>query len=149
MVFTIKSVSVTHFAFHEDEDDSFLAISIDGIHALEQFVLAKYYMATQVYRHKIRLISDQMIARAIDLGIEEDKISWLKNLYSYDGSDEYIQEYLAWSDDRLINQILDNQTPDGYAKDLFTRLQNRQLLKCIFDVTAVRLKLEQNQLVGI
>ena len=46
---------------HSDNDDLMLAISIDGIHALEQFVLAKYYMTTQVYRHKIRLITDQMI----------------------------------------------------------------------------------------
>jgi HD superfamily phosphohydrolase len=121
---------------HNGDDDSFLAISIDGIHALEQFVLAKYYMTTQVYRHKIRLITDQMIARAIDLGIEEDKIPWLKSLYSYDGSDAYIEEYLTWFDDRIISEILDKRTPDGYAKDLFTRLQNRRLLKCIFDVDA-------------
>ncbi len=118
---------------HNDNDDSFLAISIDGIHALEQFVLAKYYMTTQVYRHKIRLITDQMIARAIDLGIEEDKIPWLKNLYSFDGSDAYIEEYLTWFDDRITSEILDHRTPNGYAKDMFVRLQNRQLFKCIFD----------------
>ena len=120
---------------HEDGDDSFLAVSIDGIHALEQFVLAKYYMTTQVYRHRIRLITDQMIARAIDLGIEEDKIPWLKDLYSYDGSDEYIREYLTWFDDRVVSEILDKRAPDGYAKDLFVRLQNRQLFKCIFEVS--------------
>jgi HD superfamily phosphohydrolase len=119
---------------HEDNDDRFLAISIDGIHALEQFVLAKYYMTTQVYRHKIRLITDQMIERAIGLGIEEDKIGWLKALYSYDGSVEFLQEYLQWSDDRLVIEILGTATPDGYAKSFFTRLHNRQLFKCIFDV---------------
>jgi HD superfamily phosphohydrolase len=118
---------------HNDGDDKRLAISIDGIHALEQFVLARYYMTTQVYRHRIRLITDQMIARAIDLGIEEDKIDWLKNLYSYDGSDEYIHEYLNWSDDRIIVEILDKRTPDGYAKNLFKGLYNRELFKCIFD----------------
>jgi hypothetical protein len=80
-------------------------------------------MTTQVYRHKIRLITDQMIARGIDLGIEEDKILWLKTLFSYDGSDEYIEEYLTWFDDRIINEILGEHTPDGYAKDMFARLQ--------------------------
>jgi len=59
---------------HQDGEERVLAISIDGLHTLEQFVLAKYYMTTQVYRHRIRLITDQMIARAISLGIEEDKI---------------------------------------------------------------------------
>ena len=119
---------------YEDNDDLFLAISIDGIHALEQFVLAKYYMTTQVYRHKIRLITDAMVARAIDLGIEEDKIDWLKSLYSYDGSDGYIEEYLKWSDDRLINEILRQSDGKGYAKDFFERLYNRRLFKCILDV---------------
>jgi hypothetical protein len=79
----------------------------------------------------IRLITDQMIARAIDLGIEEDKIAWLNTLYSYDGSEDYIREYVTWFDDRLMIEIL--RGPDGYAKDLFTRLQNRRLFKCIFD----------------
>ena len=71
---------------YEDNEDLVLAISVDGLHTLEQFVLAKYYMTTQVYRHRLRLITDQMIERAISLGIEEDKIGWLKTLYSYDGS---------------------------------------------------------------
>ena len=117
-----------------DNDDQFLAISMDGIHALEQFVLARYYMTTQVYRHRIRLITDNMIARAIDLGIEEDKIGWLKSLYSYDGSEDYIKEYVEWSDDRVVNEILRKDAPDGYAKDLFARLYDRRLFKCILDV---------------
>jgi HD associated region len=112
----------------------FLAISIGGIHALEQFVLAKYYMTTQVYRHKIRLITDQMIERAIGLGIEVDNVGWLKALYSFDGSPEYIEHYLQWSDDRLVNEILGSATQEGYAKRFFARLHNRQLFKCIFDV---------------
>jgi len=121
-------------AIREDEDDTFLAISIDGIHALEQFVLAKYYMTTQVYRHRIRLITDQMIERGIGLGIEVDGVDWLKALYRFDGTPEYVKNYMQWSDERLINEILGSATPDGYAKRIFTRLNNRQLFKCIFDV---------------
>jgi HD superfamily phosphohydrolase len=41
---------------HNDGHDQSLAASIDGIYAIEQFVLAKYHMTTQVYRHKVRLI---------------------------------------------------------------------------------------------
>ena len=44
-----------------------LVIRPDGIHAVEQFVLAKYYLTTMVYRHKVRLVTDQMIVRAIIL----------------------------------------------------------------------------------
>jgi HD superfamily phosphohydrolase len=45
-----------------------LAVSEDGVHSLEQFVLAKYYLTTQVY-HRARLITDQMITRGLILGI--------------------------------------------------------------------------------
>ena len=117
---------------HEDQEERFLALSVDGVHALEQFVLAKYYMTTQVYRHRVRLISDVMIARAISLGISVDGIAWLKALYFYDGSPEYVKEYLDWNDERLMSNILDKSTPDGYAKAIFNRLIERRLLKRIF-----------------
>lgn len=120
---------------HDDGEDRFLAIKNDGIHVIEQFVLAKYYMSTQVYRHRIRLITDEMIGRAISLGIDHDGIQWLKDLYSYDGSADFIREYLTWNDERLTVKILEEK-PDTYARSIFQRLKERKLLKCIFDVTA-------------
>lgn len=35
-----------------------MLIRPDGVHAIEQFVMAKYYLTTMVYRHKVRLITD-------------------------------------------------------------------------------------------
>lgn len=124
---------INSLVIHADEEDKFLAISRDGIHVLEQFVLAKYYMSTQVYRHRIRLITDEMVGRAISLGIEIDKIEWLKKLYSFDGTPEYVQEYLTWNDERLITKILEERS-ESYANSIFTRLMERRLFKCIFDV---------------
>ena len=118
---------------HQDGEERVLAISIDGLHTLEQFVLAKYYMTTQVYRHRIRLITDEMIARAISLGIEEDKIGWLRALYAYDGTNEFIKEYVSWGDDRLVSEILHQK--GSLVKDMFDRLRERHLFKCIFDVS--------------
>jgi HD superfamily phosphohydrolase len=124
---------VNSLTVHQDEEDKFLAISSDGVHVLEQFVLAKYYMSTQVYRHRIRLITDEMIGRAIGLGIDVDRIGWLKQLYSYDGSADYIREYMEWNDERLTTKILE-ESPETYACSIFQRLRDRRLLKCIFDV---------------
>ena len=118
---------------HEDNEDRMLAIHADGLHTLEQFVLAKYYMTTQVYRHRIRLITDQMISRAITIGIEEDKIGWLRDLYSYDGTNDFIDNYVTWGDDRLVTEILHHQ-PGSLIKDMFDRLAERRLFKCILDV---------------
>ena len=55
------------------KDEEELMVDEDGIHAVEQYVLAKYYLTKNVYRHKVRLISDQMLVRAIILGIEVDE----------------------------------------------------------------------------
>ncbi len=119
---------------HEDAEDRYLALTMDGIHVLEQFVLAKYYMTTQVYRHRIRLITDKMIWRAIDLGIEVDKIEWLKSLYTYDSTPAFLEEYKSWNDDRFTTKILEERDTT-YAYSIFRRLVERRLLKCIFDVS--------------
>jgi HD superfamily phosphohydrolase len=60
-----------------------MLIRPDGVHAIEQFVMAKYYLTTMVYRHKVRLITDQMIVRAIALGIEKEDNKKLTQLYEF------------------------------------------------------------------
>jgi len=85
----------------EDRTTRSLAVDLDGVHTLEQFVLAKYYMTTQVYRHKVRLITDNMIVRAISLGIEEDGIEFLQRLYTFDDSLEFYREWVKWDDEVL------------------------------------------------
>lgn len=114
------------------DEEQYLAIAGDGVNSVEQFVLAKYYMNIQVYYHKIRLITDEMIKRGIILGIEEDKISWLRDLYSYDGTSEHLNEYLRWHDEKLILEVLSDRTPEGWAKTIFGKLRNRELLKRVF-----------------
>jgi hypothetical protein len=118
---------------HEDADDRYLGISKNGIYALEQFVLAKYYMKTQVYHHRIRLITDQMVERAISLGIEKDAVPWLNDLYRYDGSPEFLDHYLGWTDERLMTKILE-ESPKTRVSSIFRRLVERKLLKCILNV---------------
>jgi len=44
---------------YEDNDDLVIGVSIDGLHALEQFVLAKYYMTTQIYRQQDQIDNRQ------------------------------------------------------------------------------------------
>jgi HD superfamily phosphohydrolase len=122
---------INTLTYYEEEADKHIAINFDGVNALEQFVLAKYYMTTQVYRHKIRLVSDAMIVRGIELGIEKDGIDWLTKLYTYNDSEEYLINYLNWHDERLIGEIIYNQK-NGFAKEIFNRLHRRNLFKTIF-----------------
>jgi uncharacterized protein len=109
-----------------------LMIEQDGIHALEQFVLAKYYMTTQVYRHKIRLITDQLLVRAIRLGIEIDQIEDLHDLYAYDGTLQFADGYSQWDDAKFLLHFGSDQFSGKHIHRLLTRLRERRLLKRIF-----------------
>lgn len=110
-----------------------LMVSADGVHALEQFVLAKYYLTAQVYSHRVRLVTDQMIVRAITLGIEEDQIEKLHDLYRYDGAEKFVTNYTKWDDGRFLLEFGDECYRGKYCHDLVERLRQRRLLKRVFD----------------
>jgi uncharacterized protein len=110
-----------------------LMISKDGVHALEQFVLAKYYLTAQVYSHRVRLITDQMIVRGIKLGIEEDQIEELGSLYQYDGSESFVKNYMQWDDARFMLTFGDSRFKGKYCQEIVERLRSRKLLKQVFE----------------
>jgi HD superfamily phosphohydrolase len=130
-VFDIERLIGT-LCIYTDQFDQFLAASEGGVYAVEQFVIAKYHMATQVYRHKVRLITDSMITRAFQLGIEADRLGWLKKLFSYDGSADFIENYLTWDDARVTTALLYPLEKGGHATELFWRLRNRKLFKRVY-----------------
>lgn len=113
-----------------------LMVREDGLHVVEQFVLAKYYLTSQVYRHRVRLITDQMITRAIILGIEDDGLPELQRLYAFDGSEAFYDNFLRWNDARFLHAFGD-EAPDGSkCKALLARLTTRNLLKRVFRLAA-------------
>ncbi len=119
-------------AVKDEIEGKYLMISKDGVHALEQFVLAKYYIANQVYRHRVRLITDQMLIRSINRGIDHDKIEELQNLYTYRSGQEYLKEYLSWDDSKFMVTLTDHRFQGKECHDLLSRLKNRNLLKRIY-----------------
>jgi HD superfamily phosphohydrolase len=125
-----------------DYDGKRLMITAEGVNALEQFVLAKHYLTAQVYKHRLRLITDQMVVRAIVLGIDIDGIDELKTLYSYDGSPEFVQNYCAWNDARFMLTFGNDRFRRTYCHALVQRLTTRRLLKRVFELK--REELPQN-----
>lgn len=121
-------------SFEDPADQSLqLAISDNGIHALEQFVMAKYYMTTQVYAHKVRLITDQMLLRAITVGIEEDHIEEMRQLYTYDGSPDFAERYAKWDDEVFMSTFCDDSKFRGKKfQRILSRLRERRLLKRVY-----------------
>jgi uncharacterized protein len=125
-----------------------LMISQDGVHAVEQFILAKYHISNQVYRHRVRLITDQMITRGIRLGIEVDNIVDLIDLYTYDGSDSFIENYKKWDDSRVFHLALDEKYLEkSYFGRMFHRLKARNLYKRIFNLKVIELNEKSRDLV--
>ena len=123
-----------------DKTETSLAVSSKGIYALEQLLLARYHMTQQVYWHRVSLISNEMIIRGITLAIENGNAAMTK-LYKYSekDKDDFIQNYLSYYDERLID-ILKN-CPQQKACEIFNRLYDRDLFKMVAEL---RLKDETN-----
>lgn len=117
----------------DDSGFKYIVFSEDGINSLEQFFLAKYFMTSQVYRHRVRLITDQMIVRGILLGIEKDKDEVLRKLYIYEDTEDYFTNYLNWWDDKLINYLITIDQAK-LSHQIFERIYKRNLLKRIFSI---------------
>lgn len=128
----ISQLSIISDKYHPS-----IGVTNEGIHALEQFVIAKYHMTSQVYRHKTRLVTDSMIVRAIRLGIDKDNLSFLKELYCFNDGDEYIDNYLNWDDNRLVNTIIFETNENLASKKLFQNLKYRKLFKRVFSAEGV------------
>ena len=118
-------------------NESYLAISSEGIHALEQLLLAKQHMTQQVYHHRVRSISDAMIIRGIQLAIHEDNQE-LKRLYQYDGTPEFIKNYMEYHDERLIDIL--KRCNEEKACNIFKRLYERRLFKMIGELSLKNIK---------
>ena len=114
-----------------EEQESYLAISDEGIYALEQLLLARYHMSQQVYLHRVKLISDAMIVRGIEIAIREGNQK-LRQLYQYDGSPEFIRNYIEYHDERLIDVL--KGCPQEKARSIFDRLYYRRLFKRITEI---------------
>lgn len=131
----IFDISQLHRELRSGEDTlggKELRISPQGVHALEQFILAKYYITRQVYAHRVRLITDQMLLRSIVLGIKEDHLDELQSIYSYDGSEEFIKQFIKWDDSRLLTIFTEEKYSGKYCYGLLNCLKQRKLLKLIY-----------------
>jgi hypothetical protein len=124
-VFDMDKV-VGSFLVHSSGDESFLAISESGLFAVEQLILAKHHMIQQVYAHRVRTITDTMIVRGLELAIDED-VPGIRELYSYDGSQDYINRYLEYHDDKVISILADCDFE--HPREIFQRLLDRRLYK--------------------
>jgi len=115
-----------------DDPGDLLAVDEDGVNTLEQFVLARYYLTTQVISHKGRRITDAMLVRALTLGATADGVEFLRRLYMFEPGEMFVQEYVRWNDERLMSRLLEPECERTWVGRLFRRLAERRLLKIVF-----------------
>ena len=130
----LYDISRFHDVFRRitDESGESLAVEEDGVNTLEQFVLARYYLTTQVISHKGRRISDAMLVRGLTLGVATDGIGFLQKLYTFEPGSEFIDEYVKWNDERLVSRLLEPEWGHTWAGRFMRRLTERRLLKIVF-----------------
>jgi HD superfamily phosphohydrolase len=138
-LFDIHQLHRSLLLFGPDHDKE-LMIEPDGIHAVEQYVLAKYYLTTNVYRHRVRLITDRMIVRAIELGIDVDELKPLRRLYGFDNTARFVENYANWDDARFLHAFGQPSRKPSLCQQLLQRLRERQLLKLVFSDQIRRFK---------
>lgn len=112
-------------------DGTQLGIKEEGIHAIEQILLAKYHMNVQVYQHRIRRITDAMLVRGVEFALEEG-VEEVKNLYEFNNDFEYLSNFIEYDDNALVQVIVSKS--NGWAKKYFEDIINRKLFKEIFNI---------------
>jgi len=110
---------------HRSGSESYLAVDEGGIFAVEQLIHSKHHMTQQVYAHRVRVVTDFMIVRGLQLAIETD--ASIQKIYAYDGSDEHLRRYLEADDARISAAVL--SCGDDRARAIFQRLRDRNLFK--------------------
>ena len=103
-----------------------LAIESGGFHALEEFVLARYFMFTQVYFHDVRRAFDRILT---------DFIAELLEIYQdgrYPGPDN-LEDYLRWDDIFVLAEA--GSQRDESTRNLAWRIVDRRHPKAVYETT--------------
>jgi len=102
-----------------------LAIDADGLHTIEALILARYFMFTQVYFHKIRRAYDIILADFIGDCLEKE---YRKRMYPLPSQ---IADYLKW-DDNLILTKAKEQANESQRNSAW-RIINRHHYEVIYE----------------
>lgn len=102
----------------KDDNKLQLAIERGGIQALEEFVLARYFMFIQVYFHKTRRFLDKSLANSLKSILPDGK-------FPID-----VNEYLKWDDNKVLSLISESETDESKA------FKNREIMTCVYESTA-------------
>ena len=116
---------VDTITLYDENPDGVLRLGMDygGIHAIEGFILARYFMFTQVYFHPVR--------RAYDLILTAFISELLREASATGRYPENLKEYLQWTDWRVLAEL--PKRIDEQEKNLAWRLSTRRHPKPVYE----------------
>ncbi|MBQ6480874.1 MAG: HD domain-containing protein [Anaerolineaceae bacterium] len=94
-----------------------LAVLKGGVHAFEEFVIARYFMFIQVYFHKTRRYLDKLLVNCI------------KEVLSDKPYPSDVNEYLLLNDDVIVQKIFQLKDSSQSANDFI----NRRVMSCVYE----------------
>jgi len=115
--------------------DGQILLKSSGLHTAEQYILARYFMYTQVYLHPVTVGSDelvrQILRRAGELWRQGSPVDILPELAVILGVDVAlvsVTDYLAIDESTLLYAFRQwSKSSDGVLSDLSSRFLHRQL----------------------
>jgi len=123
------------FVPHGQRGDRNLAVWREDVACIDQYVLARYYMTLQVYRHQVRRISDAMLKEAVlcAVHLRGRRATRLGRFFTSMPFDpHWHSDFLLTTDASLLADLicLPANTRSG---TLARRLHDRRLLKQVFE----------------
>lgn len=109
---------VSTLTVYKHDNQLQLAIERGGVQALEEFVLARYFMFIQVYFHKTRRYLDKALVKSLKAVLPNGKYP------------NTISEYLQWDDVRVLNLIAESDNQDVLA------FKERKIMTCVLESKA-------------
>lgn len=107
---------LTCLTIHKQDESPRLAITDGGIQALEEFVLARYFMFIEVYFHRTRRYFDLMLARALSEVLPDGKYP------------DSTSEYLKWNDNKVLELLAEKRDIIEAAGNII----KRRVYPCIY-----------------
>ena len=109
---------VSTLTVYKHDNQIQLAIERGGVQALEEFILARYFMFIQVYFHKTRRYLDKLLVKSLKAILPNGKYP------------DTINEYLKWDDVKVLNLIADSNDPN------VADFRNRRIMTCVHESKA-------------
>jgi len=103
-----------------------LAVRDKGMHAAEDYMIARYHMYTSVYSHKVVMGFTELVQHAYEILMKSGKVYSQKSLGSLDGD-----QLASFDDNYLFSKFRSSQ--DRHLSDMVRMIMKREPLEVAFE----------------